>query len=280
MQSNVLVANPHVDAVFTRHSDGTAGHVEVCAFTTSRGFTKVRIGENDGPTLNAVDRILGGIPLSSQDLPPLTAKTLWSCGLMVAPNEIAAPLLRPDVIIDRSDYARDGFMVIPPCVTGQAVNAMVAHYRRKIAATVLPRRDAQADRYYAKNDPAGRVMQRALRSMVQDIVGRPIKPSYTYASLYCGGTRLPKHTDRPQCRYTISLQILHRPLPADGCSPWPVEVYLDDDATPALCFQAIGGAILFRGHEISHARPSLTEEAESWVVLLHFVDADFEGDLN
>lgn len=273
------IANPLVDVVI-QVEKGVAEHIDVSAYSQARGFVQGRLTRGETPGFDAARRFLDGGGADAAPLSPGEAMTLWQSGLIVLPQERAEPFVASPLPMDRASYVRDGFILLPELVTPEATRILREHYRTSVAAGKLALGDRLATRHCVHNDPAGRVTLKALRETVQRIVGAPIKGSYAYASLYCGGTDLPWHRDRPQCRYTVSLQIDHQPRPPDGRSPWPIQVFLDPDTPPIDCFQTIGGGILFRGCEIKHGRPTLPLDQGSWVLLLHYVDADFEGSLD
>lgn len=281
MTPSTLLPNPLTDTVVGM-VDGEPAYLDVSAYSLVRGFTSARLSRGAAPGFEAALRLLvaPGSDSASLDLSPAEALSLWQAGLLVLPQERA-----PDFTLDiapppRDGYIENGFLLLPPCVTPAGLAALVQHYRALVEKGDLPRGDQQADRYIAHNDPAGRVVQRALHGIVERIIGSPIKGSYTYASLYCGGATLPLHTDRPQCRYSVSLLIHQHPFPAYGRSDWPVQLFPTPDAPPVECYQSVGGALLFRGCDVPHARPALSSGADCWVMLLHYVDADFDGRLD
>ncbi|MBU0724711.1 MAG: hypothetical protein KJ904_01660 [Alphaproteobacteria bacterium] len=273
------VANPLADAVIHTES-GVAEHIDVATYSRTRGFVQGRLTRGETPGFDAALRLLNGDTAGGGRLSAVEAMPLWQTGLILLPQECAEPFASPDITVARDTYLRHGFIVLPQLVTPDATRILTDHYRTSVPAGKLTHGDRQANRHRAHNDPAGRVALNALRETVERIVGNPIKNSYAYASLYCGGTDLPRHRDRPQCRYTLSLQIDHQPLPPDGRSPWPVQLHLDPDAAPVECFQTIGGGILFHGSDILHGRPTLPPDQHSWVLLLHYVDIAFDGPLD
>src|SRR5262249_53384975 len=109
------------------------------------------------------------------------------------------------------------------------------------------------------------------------VVGRPIKPSYTYTACYESGSELPRHTDREQCEYSISLCIDFEPEP-NGATPWPL--YLETPRGVAAVHQALGDGLLYRGRLLPHYRFRLGPRCRSTSLFLHYVDADFRGSLN
>lgn len=274
-----FVRNLMADAAM-RGGGARPQRIDAFAYSTARGFTKTSLLQDETPGFDAALALLAGDSDVLSGLSPEAAMALWSAGLIVLPQEQAAPFAPTEFATPQDFYARHGFTTIDNCITPAMTAALTAHYRALVAAGEMKRGDSQADRYAAHNDPAGRVIQQALRPAVERMVGAPIRGSYTYASLYCGGTDLPVHTDRPQCKYSISLLIDHQPAPAGDVSPWAVQVYPDPAGPPVDCFQTLGGAILFRGHEIRHGRGPLPADQACWVMLLHYVDADFAGPLD
>lgn len=279
MIPSAYVANPLVDAVIHAES-GVAEHIDVAAYSRARGFVQGRLTKGETPGFEAALRFLVGDTANSTPLSPSEAMTLWQTGLILLPQERAERFTSPNATVARDLYVRHGCILLPELVTPDATRILREHYQAKLAAGALKLLNGRTDRYCAHNDPAGRVALNALREVIERIVGSPIKSSYSFASLYRGGTDLPMHIDRPQCRYTLSLQIDHQPLPPGGRSPWPVQVDLDPGAPPVDFFQTIGGGVLFRGAEITHGRPALPPDQRSWVLLLHYVDIDFDGPLD
>ena len=270
-----FVCNPMADAVVRKD-----GALIISAYSASRGFIRASLAGDEDSGFAAALALLKGESGILDTLSPSTAMTLWSGGLIVLPEALCAPVAPAEFATLRDFYAAHGFTVIPNCITPAMTATLAAHYRAQIAAGEMRRGDAQADRFVAHNDPAGRVIQRALRPALERMIGAPIKSSYTYASLYCGGTDLPVHLDRPQCKYSISLLIDHQPPPSAMVSPWAVQVYPNTAGPPLECFQTLGGGILFRGHDIRHGRTRLPDDQSCWVMLLHYVDMDFDGPLD
>ncbi|WP_173012602.1 hypothetical protein [Niveispirillum sp. SYP-B3756] len=272
-------ANPLADAVI-HVTAGVADRINIATYSHMRGFVQSQLTRHETPGFDAVLRFLNGDAAGGAPLSAYEVMTLWQTGLIIVPQERTEPFILSTASVERDEYARHGVILLPTLITPEATRILTAYYRTELAAGKLTHGDRQANRHYAHNDPAGRVMLSALRGSVERIVGTPIKSSYAYASLYCGGTDLPWHSDRKQCRHTLSLQIDHQPLPLDGRSPWPIQVRTGPEALPRDCFQTIGGGMLFRGCEIAHGRPMLPPDQSSWVLLLHYVDIGFDGPLD
>lgn len=146
-------------------------------------------------------------------------------------------------------------------------------WRTLAAAGLL--RPVEGRGFRINNDPLGRALLHRLTPIVEQVVGRRLRQSYTFAMDYGPGAVLPTHVDRQQCEYTLSLLLDYLPLPADGRSPWPLEVETSPGAAPARFHQAPGDALLFCGRQLPHGRPPMTAPARTLILMLHWVDSDF-----
>jgi hypothetical protein len=275
-----MMPNPLVDAAFRQTADGRV-RIDLSTYVAGRGFTELRLTEGESLGFDIVRRFLTTADAAFvAGLSQGDAQLLRLLGLLLAPGEQPLAFVVPDAVPTDDSYARDGVAVLPRLVPPAVRQALIDYYRKGVAVGAFVRGDKQIDRYYIHNDPAARVAQRALQATVEQVVGVPLKGSYTYASLYCGSADLPPHKDRLPCRYTLSLQIDHQPLPADGRSPWPIHIHLKRGMPSTEYFQTIGGGILFRGHDLAHYRPALPPDQTSWTMLLHYIEIDFDGPLD
>lgn len=170
-----------------------------------------------------------------------------------------------------------GFVPMRALVPSFHLGALRRYYRQRVRQGALRLGDGQVDRrYVAHNEPVARFLQRQLERSVAAVVGRALKPSYAYLAAYQGGAMLERHTDRPQCEYTLSLCVDFTPE-LDGACPWSIN--LDLDRRTLRVHQREGDGLLFRGRRIPHHRDRLPSRASATNVLLHYVDADFAGTL-
>lgn len=251
----------------------------VSAYSAVRGFTETVLVRSDPSVFAAALALARGEAILDQ-LSPDIALALWGSGLIMLPPERVPAFAAECFAAAPEDFAARHFALIPRCLTPAMVEILAAYYRKQVESGAAPLSQSDVDRRSLHNDPAARVVQQALLPAVAALVGVPVKASYTYASLYREGAVLPVHTDRAQCEYTLSLLIDHQPSPADGVSPWAIEIYPQPGAQPVECLQSLGGGILFRGRNLPHGRKALPAGQTCWTLLLHYVDADFDGPLD
>lgn len=132
-------------------------------------------------------------------------------------------------------------------------------------------------RYVAHNEEVARFFHRQLTSVVSQIVGIAVMPSYAYVSCYQDGADLPIHTDRLQCEYSLTLLVDHSPEPT-GRSPWPL--FLEAGGRTVAIRQHLGETLFYRGREIAHYRTRLPDGWTSTSIFFHYVDRDFTGSLD
>ena len=119
-----------------------------------------------------------------------------------------------------------------------------------------------------------------LTPIVEQLVGRPLLPTYDYLRLYREGDVCKVHSDRYSCEHSLSLTLGY----SDG-KPWALEVEtkrsdpsakVDEDfAGPRSAIaMAVGDAVLYRGVEHRHGRTAPNPNRWSAHLFLHWVDRE------
>lgn len=105
-------------------------------------------------------------------------------------------------------------------------------------------------------------LQERLWPVIEQIVGEELIPTYAYARLYSNGDVLEKHTDRPACEVSVTLQLgrSHRYV-------WPI--YMGDYRFDLQ----EGEAVIYSGCDVEHWRDVCAgpDNYYSGQVFLHFV---------
>jgi hypothetical protein len=170
-----------------------------------------------------------------------------------------------------------GFATLPTTLGTRQLLSLSQYYSCLVDQGWLHLGDAQSHRFWSHNDAISRVLQARYRPLIQQIVGRAIRPSYTYLIHYLPGATLPRHIDREQCQYTVSM-LIDCDSDLSGRSRWPL--ILHPDGQPDFRIQQYPGDIaIYRGPLIPHSRPTMSEGSFSTSVLLHYVDASTEHSL-
>jgi len=158
------------------------------------------------------------------------------------------------------------------------ISALRRYYRQQLRTGKLHLGDTQSPlRHIAYNDPVARFFHQQLTAAVTAFAGEPVKPSYVYLASYQSGAILPRHTDRAQCEFSVTLCLDYAPEPSRA-TPWPL--HLHKPSGKVTVFQAIGDALLYRGCQLPHSRDPLPGGHTSTSIFFHYVPQDFRGSLD
>ena len=113
-------------------------------------------------------------------------------------------------------------------------------------------------------DPFMEALLEALIPRVNAMTGLGVKPTYSYFRVYKKGDVLLRHTDRPSCEVSLTLNL------GQGAGPsWPIWT-AKDNQTRSLVLDP-GDALLYKGLEVAHWREQFEGERLAQV-FLHYVD--------
>lgn len=128
------------------------------------------------------------------------------------------------------------------------------------------------------NFPIIQLIHQATEQLVNQIVDEPIKTSYSFTAEYEAGSCLPRHIDRPQCRFNISLMLDASPDDADLCT-WPL--FIERSSTISEVKLRAGDAVLYSGTKDPHWRDMMPTNIRSVTgTFMHYVPIDFTGSLD
>lgn len=183
-------------------------------------------------------------------------------------------------VVARGHMAAHGYAVLRAVLPPLYVRALQRYVRERIACGFLALGDAQSSRrFIVHNDPVSVWLHTRLCPAVAPILPITVRPSYAYLVSYLEGADLPRHTDREQCEYTLSMAVDASPyVSRDGA--WPLHLQLGAGDSMVSELLAPGDAVLFAGRRIAHFRDPLPRGRTSTSLLLHFVADSFVGSLS
>ena len=204
--------------------------------------------------------------------------------------EVLVPRRQPAERTQRSQRQRQaaaeslkthGYAVFTDLLPPLLLAALRRYYRNLMAEGFFPLGDDLVERrYVGHNEAVARFFHRLLVPFVTEIVGQPAKPSYVFFSSYLEGALLPRHVDREQCEWSISLQLDYIPEPA-AVTPWAIHLQpLAETAPPQALQLALGDGLIYKGRELWHHRGALPPGHRSTSLFLHYVPSDFAGKLD
>jgi len=213
-------------------------------------------------------------------LPPPVRQTLAGANVLVPPGaERERRGAWERICRDAAaQFQRQGYAIVRDLIHPIHIGALRRYYRALVAGGRLPRDDQVAERYRLHSEPVALFFHPQLASLMGRIAAEPVKPSYLYFASYPSGSALPRHVDRLQCEFSMSLLVDYSPNP-DGPCGWPL--FLEHPDLPegiATADLGVGDAVLYRGRQLVHYRDRLPEGHQSSSLFFHYVREDFVGD--
>ena len=123
--------------------------------------------------------------------------------------------------------------------------------------------------YSCYADPLTEVLLLNVTDKVAKIVGKNIAPTYSFSRVYVKGDELTRHIDRVACEYSATINVAYTG------EQWPIYLEAPNHDPKKICLNP-GDAVIYKGCEVYHWRPSMVETKSDINVqcMLHFVDLD------
>lgn len=164
-------------------------------------------------------------------------------------------------------YRDDGFVVRRGLVPAALCNYLAGCLDMMAEAGHLVPDAAVDGSWSVYGHPTFDTLLQPVGELVRGHVGAEVLPTYSFARLYTHGAELRRHTDRPACEHSVSLQ-----LGTDGSAPWPLALEDLHGAAHELDLEP-GDALCYQGTRLPHWRAPFSGQ---WYgqVFLHFVAAE------
>lgn len=103
-----------------------------------------------------------------------------------------------------------------------------------------------------------------LQPLMEEITGKNLYPTYTYARIYYNGATMAIHKDRPSCQYSTTVNI------SIDEEPWEIWFETLTGEKKAIKLWP-GDLIVYKGDELNHWRDAYEGERQTQA-FLHYVD--------
>jgi hypothetical protein len=163
------------------------------------------------------------------------------------------------------DFSTDGYQVFRGLLAGPTLAFLHEYVIRNARLGMLEEGDPDVPgtpcRY---GDP---IMDSVLEEFIprfESATGKRLYPTYSYFRVYKRGDVLKRHTDRPACEISVTLNLGY-----SGEATWPIWIERDDIRRSILLEP--GDSLLYKGAETAHWREAFQGEYAAQV-FLHYVD--------
>ena len=111
--------------------------------------------------------------------------------------------------------------------------------------------DAQVPTSYSRYSyPPFKNVHDLIGQAIEKTIGIAVFPTYYYERFYWRNSVLKRHTDRPACEISVSIQI------SSNTKPWPI-YFKKHDGTESSLTMEDGDGVIYKGIEIEHWREKL-----------------------
>jgi hypothetical protein len=109
-----------------------------------------------------------------------------------------------------------------------------------------------------------------VKPIMEQVTGKKLHPSYSYARIYYNGATMARHTDRPSCQYSATMTIS-----VDETGPWDIWMRNFNGEAKPLTLN-VGDMVVYRGDKLEHWREEPYKGNRQVQCFLHYVDANGE----
>ena len=166
-----------------------------------------------------------------------------------------------EIMTDKEIFERDGFLEVPEIIIDPKnlfIEPPKNHDGSRTSGSL--KYSLRQEPHYNKdetqvpgsfsvyNNPKYREIHRLVRRVVQNILEIDLHPTYFYERFYYAGQELKRHSDRPACEISVTLQIS-----TNLKEPWDIWFQKPDGKETSIKMKS-GDAVIYKGCEREHWR--------------------------
>jgi len=147
----------------------------------------------------------------------------------------------------------------PPPVdeNGKRISGQM-NYVRKDKINFIPDEHQVPGSLARYNIPTYKELHYLVRKQIEKRLEMDLLPTYFYDRFYYVGQQLKRHSDRPACEVSVTLQIS-----TNGKEPWPIW-FERPDGSETYVLMKNGDAVIYKGCEREHWRDPLQSRYGKW----------------
>ena len=177
-------------------------------------------------------------------------------------------------------FDRNGYLYVPDAVDfkslycsppvdkeGQRITGIERHFRHQKTEfnSVEPQVNGSLARY---NHPFYKATHYSLMKKIEDILSIDLLPTYYFDRFYYEGQELTRHSDRPSCEISATVQIS-----TNRDEAWPIWFQHPDQTENSVSMKN-GDMVIYKGCEREHWREPLTgKDSYHPQIFFHYVNA-------
>ena len=196
--------------------------------------------------------------------------------LILKPVEIYSELRKKIYQSWQKEWHNQGYIYLPNLISSLQIAALRTYLRQSYQhKELIDEDDDYTQRKYLYDDHLTRFMHRNLSPILEQILMESVRSTYSIISYY-QETWLRPHKDRSPCLWNLSLQADSNPE-YQGDQRWAL--WLNSKLGERPVYLNLGDAVLYSGNQTDHGRDALEQNRRETMVLFHFVNQDYSGQM-
>lgn len=179
-------------------------------------------------------------------------------------------LLDGSIMINVEKFEKNGCVRVDGFIDAQTISIVSQYLENKIKRGEWNESPCEYDptskyAYYA--DPLIEILLQVSQKAVEEVTGKELIPTYSYARVYQPGEALRPHIDRPSCEISVTVNVATKGDFSPICMRYKNNVSEEHILNP-------GDAVIYKGCEATHWRKPLKEGQLNVQFMLHYVNKD------
>lgn len=174
----------------------------------------------------------------------------------------------------QQDFFDSGYVFIKEFIDPVAIDTIRKYFHYSVAqgswSTLESSKTSNdiSSKFYRYSDPLIEIVCENSTQELSAIASKELLPTYTYSRVYAAGDELKKHTDRPSCEYSITVNV-----ETIGDASWPIWMQAPGKPPSSFILEP-GDAVFYMGCEIDHWREPLVNAEFNAQFMMHYVDGN------
>tara|TARA_B100000131_G_scaffold322296_1_gene375745 strand:- start:2297 stop:2884 length:588 start_codon:yes stop_codon:yes gene_type:complete len=169
-----------------------------------------------------------------------------------------------------TNFNTNGFFLVKEFIPGYFAHFLKNYFtlRAQIDPHVYSGDPQVPNCHSVYGDPAFDTVLAMSTGLIERVIGKKLIPQYSYSRIYKKGAILHKHTDRPECEYSVTLSL------GGDDKNWPFWIK-DSSGNDLEISLDPGDCLVYHGTKLEHWREEYTGTCQ-YQIFMHYVDADGE----
>lgn len=164
-----------------------------------------------------------------------------------------------------TEFQQKSCILVKGFIDPQAVQTLSRYMEYAVKNNEYNKLSDRWSKYARYADPLMETVLYNSKEEVEHITGLELDPTYAYARVYVKGDEMPKHTDRPSCEISITVNV------ATKGELWPIWMQVPGQEPISMVLEP-GDAVVYKGCEVPHWREKAVNTDVTAQFMLHYVD--------